>query len=343
MNLQGWVRLFSKISLVFVFVVIIAGSVVRITGSGMGCPDWPRCFGYNIPPFTIDPLLFAEDHEYGIKQMIIRNDTLWVANESFTSAREFNRNDWHKYPKHDYAIFNPVHTWIEYINRLATILFGIPVSILFVLSIFYWIRKKDVGTFLLAGFTMLMLAFEAWLGKMVVDGNLKENSITYHMIGSVAIVALLLVLVYRHRKTKMQFEVPGKFRVLIFLMGALAFVQIMLGTQVREEIDVIAKNIDQRSSWIENLSGMFSLHRSFSILISGVAIGLLFMNKKLQHSIAQVNAVVAAVALEVIVGIVLSYCAMPKLMQPLHLLLGIMLFAFAFYAMLLTARKNASA
>jgi len=189
----------------------------------------------------------------------------------------------------------------------------------------------------------LMLAFEAWLGKMVVDGNLKENSITYHMIGSVAIVALLLVLVYRHRKTKMQFEVPGKFRVLIFLMGALAFVQIMLGTQVREEIDVIAKNIDQRSSWIENLSGMFSLHRSFSILISGVAIGLLFMNKKLQHSIAQVNAVVAAVALEVIVGIVLSYCAMPKLMQPLHLLLGIMLFAFAFYAMLLTARKNASA
>ena len=115
----------SKTALVLVYLVIIAGALVRMTGSGMGCPDWPKCFGYYIPPTQLSELTWQPNSAFQKGQVIIKDEVLLVAKSDFKTGASFNSSTWEKYAKHDYAIFNVYHTWIEYINRLVGALGGL--------------------------------------------------------------------------------------------------------------------------------------------------------------------------------------------------------------------------
>ena len=101
------IQFFSKISIILVFLVILAGSTVRMTGSGMGCPDWPKCFGYYIPPTDISQILFKSNNDYIKGQMILYDKKkLLVAKSDFISNDIINLDNWKVYEKHDYVLFN---------------------------------------------------------------------------------------------------------------------------------------------------------------------------------------------------------------------------------------------
>lgn len=179
-------------SLVLVYLVIAAGSIVRMTGSGMGCPDWPKCFGYIIPPTERSQLEWKPEHTYKKGEVIIVEESLRVAPRDFTTEKNFTEENWEPYTKHDYAIFNPIHTWIEFLNRLLGALAGLATLLLFVFSLFK--LKKDRLLSVVSFLIVLGMGFQAWLGKTVVDSNLLPYKITLHMIMALLLVLLLIFL-----------------------------------------------------------------------------------------------------------------------------------------------------
>jgi cytochrome c oxidase assembly protein subunit 15 len=78
---------FQKLALwttVITYFLILVGGLVRASGAGLGCPDWPRCFGSFIPPTSVADLP----------------------------------------PQFDPSQFNPTLMWTEYLNRLLGVIVG---------------------------------------------------------------------------------------------------------------------------------------------------------------------------------------------------------------------------
>jgi len=323
----------AKSALVLIYLVIIAGAVVRMTGSGMGCPDWPKCFGYYIPPTDIAELQFKPNHDYKKGIVIIVNEELQVATEDFTSENTLNLNNWDAYTEHDYAIFNPLHTWVEYINRLIGALSGLPILIFTVMSIWLWKDKKRY--LLLSIFTVLGMAFQAWLGKTVVDSNLAPYKITIHMVMALVIVAVILYLIYASKTTYKSQKFDSKFRNIMIVASVLTLIQIVLGTQVRQFVDV-QNTLNGYHNWdIQEFAPMnFYVHRSLSILVL-LLNGWLFMrNRKLQLGFNKFKLVMTCIGLEIVTGIAMFYFDFPFSSQPLHIVIAAILIGIQFYIIL---------
>ncbi len=322
----------TKLSLLLVYLVIIAGAFVRMTGSGMGCPDWPKCFGFYVPPTEVSQILFKENNNYSKGQMILYNEEeLLVAKSDFTSDDFINLNNWEVYEKHDYVIFNPVHTWIEYINRLIGAISGIPILIFTIISIIYF--KKFRHLTLISIITLVAMGFQAWLGKTVVDSNLAAYKITLHMLMALFIVALLICLVYYGSKSFIKTNKTFKYLILFGLF--LTLIQIVLGTQVRQIVDEQAKLFAyDKSMWLNDIPFVYEYHRTFSILVISINMALFLINKKLQLGNNYINYVMLLLVLEIFTGASMFYFDFPFGTQTAHLVFASIIFGLQFYILL---------
>ncbi|RZJ71204.1 heme A synthase [Flavobacterium sp.] len=324
----------AKTSLVLVYFVIVAGALVRMTGSGMGCPDWPKCFGYYIPPTDVEQLTWREGKSFEKGQVIIKDEALWVANEDFTAAKTYDAAKFRAYTKHDYAIFNPKHTWIEYINRLCGALAGVFVLAMAVLS--FWMRRHRKSIVWLSWLTVFLMGFQSWLGATVVYSVLNPIKITVHMVVALVIVAVILQIIWSAKTEFVMKKRDSLFSTLLAFSLVLTLAQIVLGTQVRQFVDEQVKLVghDNMGSILDNPTISFYVHRSFSIVVFLVNLLLFARNRKLQLGFEKMKWIFGLIIVEIFSGIAMAYFDFPFGSQTTHLVLASILFGIQFYLLL---------
>jgi cytochrome c oxidase assembly protein subunit 15 len=288
-----------------IYLLILAGALVRVTGSGMGCPDWPKCFDRFVPPTDVNDI----------------------------------RPDYKEYYQaktgHAIADFNVYHTYIEYINRMIAVVTGLIGIVMFICSLAF--RKQNIRIVWFSLLVLFAIGFEGWLGKLVVNTNLKEIMVSLHMLVSLIIVFFLVYMASATQaiKSSAASSLPiikfGSVAMLLMVAG-----QILLGTQVRENLDHIASNMSglDRDTWISQTGVSFLVHRSFSwILIVLATVMMVKAKKELGNggSTKALNLLMITFVIQMITGFVMNYQAIPEAAQAIHLLIGSISFGLICY------------
>lgn len=295
-------RRMAFITLVAVYLLIAVGASVRATGAGMGCPDWPKCFDMWIPPTDVSQL--PENYQ------------------EIYAHRGYAETE-----------FNAVKTWTEYLNRLLGATVGLLVAGMAASSVIrLWNEARAVFAWSLGAF--LLTGFAGWLGKIVVENNLSPVTITLHMATALLIVLCIVAAYARAGRDYYPKVESGATLIagLALLCLGLSLVQIFMGTQVRQEVDLISDALGEsaRNAWAERLPLLFYVHRSFSFVLVAANAALLYAVYKHARQSAPLTrsalAVAAVIALEIASGAILYYGGFPAYLQPVHLLCAALMF-----------------
>ncbi len=317
--------LLTKVTLVSIFLIVVAGGVVRMTGSGMGCPDWPKCFEQYVPPTDVNQL--PEDYKEiysGKRAKKIQRFADLLESWGMDETAEQLRNDRSLLVEQDFNAFN---TWTEYINRLIGAVSGVLVFLCLIASLIYFKRRPWLPVLCLI--QVILMAFQAWMGAMTVATNLTPWVLTVHMLLAIVIIGLQIKIVRLAAKhSSRSVVVDGfQFKALIYVGIAVSAIQILAGTGVRQIVDGLEHRFP-REQWIDELGGNLYFHRSFAIAVVLVNGAIFFLNVKRNIRLNEANWLMAVVVAEALAGIGLTYLDMPAALQPVHLVLAILMITF---------------
>jgi len=142
------------------FTVITLGAYVRLSHAGLGCPDWPGCYGF---------LIGVPDNAVEIAQA--------------ESAYEGSNVDIGK-------------AWKEMIHRYLAGFLGI---FIFIISYLFYKHNKN-KLFGISFFVSALVIFQATLGMFTVTWQLQPLIVMFHLVGGLAIISLLWLIFLRYNK-----------------------------------------------------------------------------------------------------------------------------------------------
>lgn len=308
-------------TLVAVYVLVLVGAVVRSAGAGMGCPDWPKCFGSWFPPSSVSAL--PPDYKDIYTASRVKKNVKFAG-----FLRTLGMDETASKLENDKTIlqeedFSPVKSRIEYANRIVGVVIGLMISLV-LLGSFKFLKERPV-IFVAALVAWLSVVFTGWFGSIVVSTNLTPWTVSVHLGFAILIVGLL-IFIYSSTMSGSWMPYPD-LRWLLWICFILSLIQMALGVQVREALDEIAFNYsNDREGWISRLGLEFIIHRSFSWIVFIFHAWLAYKFIKNFGNNWRTSALVGLTLLSVISGVGMAYGAVPAYLQPLHLLLSTLTF-----------------
>ena len=188
MNFYKRLTLFATL---LALIVVSFGAYTRLTDSGLGCPDWPGCYGTLSVPESIDQIEKAQA----------------------------------VYPD------SPVEVekaWIEMIHRYIAGILGIMILVIAFMSI--KLRDQINYSLKWPFFLLGLVIFQAALGMWTVTLLLKPAVVSSHLLGGMTVLGILTFLMHRNYGTHRENFVSNRFeRKIIRFSLVLLFIQIALG------------------------------------------------------------------------------------------------------------------
>jgi len=306
-------------TLIMIYLVIIAGSIVRITDSGMGCPDWPKCFNQYIPPTSISDLPENYQQYYSaVREKKIKKFTSFLTKVGLQEKAKLINADKSLLYEQPFNVWN---TWLEYINRLIGALAG-----LFILGgfIYAWRQKEKKRIKILLGLGLILLTFfQAWWGSMVVATNIVPWVLTIHMVIATIMISWQVLIISTWSNSLITISRTLK---IIALIGLIIFLfQIIIGTQVRQIVDHWLDS-SSRSDLVLDKFDLFLSHRSLALLVVLFSLFLGIYSYLTKQKLVEIKIFIICVIIEALVGKILADYSLPYFLQPIHLLLAMVSF-----------------
>ena len=293
------------------FLLIAVGGFVRAAGAGLGCPDWPRCFGRWIPP---------------------------------TDASQLP-------PEIDPARFDFALAWIEYVNRLLGMVVGLLIVAVLVSAWHVHRRRPAIVvpaavTALLVAFQGW---FGGQVVAHELDPRLVTVHL-FVALAIVGLLLHLVVQGFDAGGGRLPRPPAGAaplFRVALVVLGA-AVVQVMLGAFLRGGLEgVVAAEPDlERARLLGRIGAADEVHKTGALVVVLLCAWLLWQaHVRLPESPALRRLLQAPAWLtlaQIAAGLGLTSLALPPVLQLAHLVLGSLLFGCLVLSVLLLAPGRAS-
>ena len=304
-HFQKWAlaTFFATLFLIFV------GGFVRASGAGLGCPDWPRCWGSWWPPSSmerVDPALY------------------------------------------EVAEFNKTLMCVEYGNRLVGVAVGIFVLVTSILGFRFRKTDPPVFWGGIASLLLVIIQGWLG-GRVVKSGLHSGMITIHMALAVVLLSLLLWIVYRTSSYFKNGIGLADSVRKPLRAAGLVLFLltvgQILLGAQVREAVDAIADAAPAsvtRDTWIEATGRIFTSHRTAAWALVAAVVALIVFSKK-AVSVPGVRPLVwasaAGVLAQAATGAAMAYLALPPAAQILHLGFSTVLSSTSFLLVLILRRS----